>query len=356
MPMQANLQAADTIDHVHEGVIYSPFHRRTSAKNINQQWSVWNGYASTKYYADAHLEYFSTRNTCGVFDVSPMRKYRIKGPDAEAMLNRMVTRDVTSQAVDTVAYNIWCTDAGKLIDDGTLFRVSEDDFWLCAADPNFDWLQLSAVGFPSLEITDISEDLASLALQGPTSCALLKAMGFSGIENATPFSIMRFPFGSGEITISRTGYTGDLGYELWVDPADAELLWDQLFSVGQVYGIQPLGEDSLEMARIEAGFLAPDVDFHGSLHTVDRGHDHSPLELALGWIINFKKGHFSGRAALAKEKAAGKHRRLIKLDIEGNKPAENSILYCDKGCKRPSATSRQPCGHLWSRPISPMGW
>ena len=125
MPMQANLQAADTIDHVHEGVIYSPFHRRTSAKNINQQWSVWNGYASTKYYADAHLEYFSTRNTCGVFDVSPMRKYRIKGPDAEAMLNRMVTRDVTSQAVDTVAYNIWCTDAGKLIDDGTLFRVSE---------------------------------------------------------------------------------------------------------------------------------------------------------------------------------------------------------------------------------------
>jgi glycine cleavage system T protein (aminomethyltransferase) len=334
MPLSANLQPADSIDHVHNGVLPSPFHSRTSKLNINQQWSVWNGYASAQYYADAHLEYFSTRNTCGVFDVSPMRKYRIKGPDAEAMLNRMVTRDVSAQAVNTVAYNIWCTDAGKLIDDGTIFRVADDDFWLCAADPNFDWLQLSAVGFPDLEITDISEDLASLALQGPTSCALLKAMGFTGIVNCKPFDIVRFAYGSGEITISRTGYTGDLGYELWIAPADAEQLWDDLFSTGDIYGIQPLGDESLEMARIEAGFLAPDVDFHGSLHTVDRGHDHSPFELALGWIVNFKKGHFSGRAALEKEKAEGKHRRLVKLDIEGNKPAENSILYADKACKK----------------------
>ena len=334
MPLTANLQPADAIDHVHNGVLPSPFHSRTSQLNINQQWSVWNGYASAKYYADAHLEYFSTRNTCGVFDVSPMRKYRIKGPDAAAMLNRMVTRDVMAQAVDTVAYNIWCTDAGKLIDDGTLFRVGQDDFWLCAADPNFDWLQLSAVGFPNLEITDISEQLASVALQGPTSCALLKAMGFAAIENCKPFEILRFPYADGEITISRTGYTGDLGYELWLDPANAEALWDDLFSTGAVYGIQPLGDESLEMARIEAGFLAPDVDFHGSLHTVDRGHDHSPFELALGWIVNFKKGHFSGRKALEKEKTAGNHRRLIKLDIEGNKPAENSILYADKACKK----------------------
>ncbi len=334
MPLEANLLPADAIAHVHDGALPSPFHSRTSAMNRNKSWIVWNGYAAASYYADAHIEYFSTRNTCGVFDVSPMRKYRIAGADAEAMLNRMVTRDVTNQDVDTVAYNVWCTDNGKLVDDGTLFRVARDVFWLCCADPAYDWLQMSAVGFADVEITDISEDLASLALQGPTSCALLKAMGFTGVEQLEPFGIARFPYGSGEMIISRTGYTGDLGYELWMDPADAEPLWDELFDKGQVYGIQPMGDESLDMARIEAGFLAPDVEFHGSLHTVEQGHDHSPLELGLGWMVNFKKGHFSGRAALLKQKESGDYRRLVKLEIEGNKPAENSILYADKGCKK----------------------
>lgn len=332
MPLKASLRPADTIDHVPAGIMHSPFHSRTSNLNTNQQWIAWNGYASAVYYADAHLEYFATRNTCGVFDVSPMRKYRFAGADAEAMLDRMVTRDVCAQQVDTVAYNVWCTDAGRIVDDGTLFRLAPDEFMLCCADPCFDWFQLSAVGFDEVAITDISEELAALAVQGPTSCALLKALGFTGIENCKPFHIMRFPYGSGEIMISRTGYTGDLGYELWITPQDAELLWDDLFDRGRVYGIQPLGDESLDMARLEAGFLAPDADFHGSLHTVERNHDHSPLELGLGWIVNFKKDHFSGRAALLAEKEAGKHRRLVKLDIEGNKPAENSILYSDAKC------------------------
>jgi aminomethyltransferase len=334
MPLTANLQPADAIAHVHNGVLGSPFHARTSALNINQQWGIWNGYASAVYYADAHLEYFSTRNTCGVFDVSPMRKYRFSGSDSAAMLDRMVTRDVIAQPVDTVAYNVWCTDSGKVVDDGTLFRYAEDDFMLCCADPCYDWFRLAAVGFDNVEITDISEDIAALALQGPTSCGLLKAMGFTGIEQCKPFQIMRFAFGSGQVMISRTGYTGDLGYELWIAPEDAELLWDKLFSTGQLYGIQPLGDESLDMARLEAGFLAPDVDFHGSLHTVELDHDQSPLELGLGWILNFKKAHFSGRAALLAQKESGNYRRLLKLDIEGNKPAENSILYADKKCAR----------------------
>jgi aminomethyltransferase len=179
----------------------SPFHARSSALNINHQWANWNGYSSALSFADAHLEYFATRNTCAVFDVSPMRKYRFKGADAEAMLNRMVTRDVAKQAVNTVAYNVWCTDAGRVVDDGTLFRLSDDEFMLCCADPCFDWFQLAAVGFKALEINDISEDVASLALQGPTSCALLKAIGFSGIETCEPFQIMYFPFGSGTLMI-----------------------------------------------------------------------------------------------------------------------------------------------------------
>jgi aminomethyltransferase len=328
------LKAAHEIDHVAPGIQASPFFSRTSAMNINQQWIEWNGFASAVYYADAHLEYFATRNTCGVFDVSPMRKYRFEGPDAEAMLDRMVTRDVCAQAVGTVAYNVWCTDNGRVVDDGTVFRLAGDEFMLCCADPCYDWFQLSAIGFPELTITDISEELAALALQGPTSCAVLKAMGLAGIETCKPFQIMRFRYGSGDIMISRTGYTGDLGYELWIAPQDAELLWDDLFDRGGNYGIRPLGDESLDMARLEAGFLAPAVDFHGALHTVDRGRDHSPLELGLGWLVNFDKSHFSGRAALLREKEAGVRRRLLKLDIEGNKPATNSILYADKKCSR----------------------
>ena len=347
MPLTAQLQNAEDIAHVHEGILHTPFHSRTSALNINEQWVAWNGYATAAYYADAHLEYFATRNTCAVFDVSPMRKYRFKGADAEAMLNRMVTRDVSAQAVDTVAYNVWCTDAGRVVDDGTLFRQAHDDFMLCCADHCFDWFQLAAVGFERLEISDISDDLAALALQGPTACALLKAMGFTGIENCKPFQIVRFPYADGEITISRTGYTGDLGYELWLEPRHAEQLWDELFSKGKLYGIQPLGDESLDMARLEAGFIAPDVDFHGSLHTVDLHHDHSPFELGLGWIVNFKKSHFTGRAALQKEKESGKYRRLFKLDIEGNKPAEDSILYNNEKCS-------QQIGYVTSAMWSPV--
>ncbi len=334
MPVTVKLQPAEAIAHVQRSILPTPFYSRTSRLNLNQQWSEWNGFASAVYYGDAHLEYFSTRNTCGVFDASPMRKYRFSGADAAAMLDRMVTRDVVAQAVDTVAYNVWCTDAGRVVDDGTIFRLGTEEFMLCCADPCYDWFCLSAVGFDALKIEEISEEVAALALQGPTSCALLKAMGFAGIEQCKPFQIMRFPFGGGEIMISRTGYTGDLGYELWLDPRDAEQLWDQLFSVGTIYGIQPLGDESLEMARLEAGFLAPDVDFHGSLHTVQRGHDHSPLELGLGWILNFKKPHFSGRAALLAQRESGNYRRLLKLDIEGNKPAEHSILYADKKCAK----------------------
>ncbi|NCF16653.1 MAG: aminomethyl transferase family protein [Haliea sp.] len=334
MPLQAKLQSVDSISHVETGVLHSPFHSRTSALNINQQWSVWNGFASAIYYGDALLEYFATRNACAVFDVSPMRKYRFQGVEVEAMLNRMVTRDVTAQKVDTVAYNVWCTDAGRVVDDGTLFRLANDEFMLCCADPCLDWFLLSAVGFSQVEITDISDAVASLALQGPTSCALLKAMGFDGIDHCKPFQIMRFPWNGGDIMISRTGYTGDLGYELWLDPGLAEPLWDALFEQGRVFGIQPLGDESLDMARLEAGFIAPDVDFHGALHTVELHHDHSPFELGLGWIVNFKKTHFTGRAALEREKASGNYRRLVKLDIEGNKPAENSVLYADSHCRR----------------------
>ena len=335
MPVtQATLLPPEQIAHVPNGCIGSPFHERTSKINFSQSWMDWNGYLAANFYMDEHLEYFSTRNTCGCLDVSPMSKYRFKGPDAEAMLNRLVTRDVTKHKVNTVQYNVWCTDEGRIIDDGTLFRLSDDEFMLTCAEPGMDWFQLAAVGFDQVEITDMSQELGALALQGPTSCALLRALGFEGLENAKPFEMVTFPYLDGEIMISRTGFTGDLGYELWIDPKNAIALWDDIFSKGKVYGVQPLGLESLEKARLEAGFLSPYADFHPSLHTVDRGNDHSPFEMALSWIVKFDKGHFTGRAALLKEKQEGKHRRLVKLDIEGNKPATDCILYSDKACQK----------------------
>ncbi|MCP4466379.1 MAG: aminomethyl transferase family protein [Halieaceae bacterium] len=307
MKPEIKLQAAEAIHHVEAGLIASPFHPRTEALNSNRQWINWNGFAAAAYYRDQHIEYFATRNSCGLFDVSPMRKYRIHGEDCEAMLNRMVTRDVSKQKTNSVAYNVWCNDRGRIVDDGTLFRYERNDFMICCSDPCFDWFSLSAVGFEQVSIEDISDQLASLALQGPTSCALLKALGFSGIEHCKPFEIMYFTFGAANtpLMISRTGFTGDLGYELWINPDYALDLWDALFEKGELYGIQPLGDNSLDMARLEAGFISPELEFHGAQHSVNLGHDHSPFELGLDWIVNFKKTHFNGRSALLAEKQAG---------------------------------------------------
>ncbi|WNC68843.1 aminomethyltransferase family protein [Thalassotalea nanhaiensis] len=332
------MKTASDINHIKMTKRRSPFDPRISAMNLSESWIDWNGYRTPAYYFDAHTEYMATRNTCGVFDCTPMCKYRIKGKDTERMLNRMVTRDVTKQGINRVAYNVWCTDNGRVIDDGTLFRLSEDEFIIFCAEPGMDWFCLSAVGFDDIEITDESHNIAGLALQGPTSCALLKALNINGVELLKPFDIGQFTLatdtGSIELMISRTGFTGDLGYELWVEPTDAIALWDALFSTGKIYGIQPLGDDSLGLARLEAGFILPELEFHGALHTVNLGYDQSPFELSLDWIVSFKKGNFNGREALLKEKEKGSTYKLIKLDIEGNKPADGSILYSDKSCNK----------------------
>ncbi|GAA5314859.1 MAG: aminomethyltransferase family protein [Candidatus Pelagadaptatus aseana] len=323
--------------HTTPGLLKSPFYPRLAPFNEAEQWGDWNGYANALFYKDAYTEYFTTRNSCGVYDVSPMCKYRIRGDDAEAMLNRMVTRDVSKQGINKVAYNVWCDDRGKVIDDGTIFRFAQNDFILMCAEPALDWLMLACEGFTAISVHEETEEIAGLALQGPTSCALLKALQLAGVENLTPFEIGQFAFPADnpvtQLTISRTGFTGDLGYELWIAPEHALLLWDQLFARGEPYGLHPYGEESLDMARIEAGFILPEVEFHGALHTVNLDHDHSPFELSLDWMVNLKKPHFNGREALIKEKQQGSPWRLLKLDIPGEKVAENAILYAEKICK-----------------------
>lgn len=310
------------------------FYPRAKELNIRDAWAAWNGYKFAEYYYDAEYEYFCVRNQCATYDICPMQKYLIKGRDAEAMLNRMVTRDITKLKLNRVTYVVWCTDEGRLVDDGTIFKLASDEFMLTCGSSCIAWLRMSTYGFEDVSVYDITDDLAALSLQGPTSCAVLKKMGLEGIENAKPFDILRYPFHGDTLMVSRTGFTGDLGYELWVKPGLALNLWDELYSAGEDYGIQPFGEEATNMARLEAGFIMPDMEFNEALKTIHFEHDQTPFELNLGWLVDFNKPHFNGRRALLEEKERGPKYTLTKLDIEGNKPAEGSYLYSDKRCKK----------------------
>ncbi len=312
----------------------SPFYPRAKALNIRGAWSAWNGYKFAEYYYDAEYEYFCVRNQCATYDICPMQKYVVKGRDAEAMLNRMVTRDITKLKLNRVTYVVWCTDEGRLVDDGTIFKLGSDEFMLTCGSSCIAWLRMSAYGFNDVSVYDITDDLAALSLQGPTSCAVLKKMGLEGIEQAKPFDILRFPFHGDTLMVSRTGFTGDLGYELWIRPGLALDLWDELYAAGENYGIQPFGEEATNMARLEAGFIMPDMEFNEALRTIHFEHDQTPFELNLGWLVDFNKPHFNGRSALLKEKQQGPKYTLSRLDIEGNKPAGGSYLYSDKSCKK----------------------
>jgi len=195
---------------------------------------------------------------------------------------------------------------------------------------------LPIFGF-DVEIVEVTEDLAALALQGPTSCAVLRTAGAAGVEHLRPFELGQFALanaGDARVMVSRTGFTGDLGYELWMEPADAERVWDALMEAGRTRGIRAVGSRALNIARIEAGFLLPNVDFIPGERTVLIGTERSPLELGLAWLVDFGKGHFSGRRALLAEQQRGARRRLVGLDVEGNKPAHNALLYTGRDLRR----------------------
>ena len=303
----------------------TPFHSRVEAMCDMNDWGNWMGYTTPNAYFDVELEYFAIRSTTGVFDLSPMNEYRITGPDAEAYLNRMVTRNVSKLGINRVGYAVWCNDAGQVMDDGTIFRLGEQDFRLCSYQRADDWLAWCTLGF-DVTITNESEDLAGLAVQGPTSCPILTLLGCTGLDQLKPFGIAHFTFEGAPMMVSRTGFTGDLGYEVWVAPAQAEALWDQLFEHGREYLIKPIGSYALDMARIEAGFIQAHVDFVPAEEVVRNGRTRSPFELGLEWLVDFSKPLFNGRSALLAEKAKGSRYRFAMLDIEGNKPAEHSFI------------------------------
>jgi|TARA_B100000809_G_scaffold265993_1_gene326744 aminomethyltransferase len=306
-------------------LLQTPFHARIAKACELNQWDEWKGYTTPHAYTEVEQEYFAIRNSTGVFDLTPMMKYRITGPDAEAFLNRLLTRDIRKVKVGRVAYAVWCDDGGQVMDDGTVFHLGRNDYRLCAYSRMMDWMQWSAMGF-DVTIVDETAAVAALAIQGPTSCAILKAMGFEGIESLKPFGIRTFAFDGLILMVSRTGFTGDLGYELWIEPDKAESLWDKLFAAGKNFGIKPIGGAALELARIEAGFLQAGTDFVPAEETVRMGRSRSPFELGLGWLVSFDKPIFNGRRALLEEKKNGSRYRFVYLDVEGNKPAEHSFI------------------------------
>ena len=314
-------------------LLTTPFHARARAMSQLDSFIPWAGYTTVDVFSSVEHEYFAIRNATTVYDLTPMVKYRIAGAGATAYLNRLVTRDVGKLKENRVAYCVWCNDAGHVIDDGTIFRLGEREYRLCTAERQLDWLLDSAIGF-DVEISEVTAEIAALALQGPSSCAALKDYGMTGIQALKPFEIGHFAVAGNEVMASRTGFTGDLGYELWMRPEQAESVWDGLMAAGRARGIRPIGSMALNVARIEAGFILPNADFVSAEHTIYTDRARSPLELGLSWLVDFKKGHFTGRRALLAEERRGARRRLVGLDVDGNKPAHNALLYDDRSGKR----------------------
>lgn len=313
-------------EHFRKHSLPTPFYPRLEALSQGSSWHSWKGYLAADYFENVELEYFAIRNACSVMDLSPMCKYRVRGKDARAFLNRMVTRDMSKLKPGRVGYSVWCNDQGRVIDDGTIFRFAEDDYRLCAYERQYEWLMISSAGF-DVDISDETGEVAALSVQGPTSFAVLKSLGLSGIEKLKPFGIMHFPWAGGELMVSRTGFTGDLGYELWAEAGHALTLWDALFEAGKNHGIRAIGTNALDIARIEAGFIQAADDFTPANNTIRKDHDRSPFELGLGWLVHLDKPNFTGRKALIREQEEGSKHRLVKLDIEGNKPAHAAYIF-----------------------------
>ncbi len=329
--MTANAQQHD----FRQVLQHSPFHSRVEQHSLVKSWSGWNGYQTARVYDTLASEYFAIRSSCSVMDLTPMEKYRISGPDAEIFLNRLVTRDISGLKPGRVTYVAWCNDDGKVLDDGTIFYLSPGQYRLCSQHHQLEWLLLSSLGM-DVTIEQETHEVAALSVQGPTSCSVLMAAGFTGLDQLKPFGIFDTTLNGHDVMISRTGFTGDLGYELWTAPENALALWDAVFGVKErgLYDIRCIGLEALEMVRIEAGFIMPGDDFNTAETTVRADHDRSPFEVGLDWIVNFDKPYFTGKRALLQEASKPARRRLVKLQIEGNKAPVDSFLYHRKNGER----------------------
>src|SRR4051794_29877961 len=295
----------------------TPFHPRTAPLNRKMQWREWSGFYASSVYADAHdIEYNAIREAAAVIDVSPLYKYRVAGPDALRLANRVITRDASKLKVGQVIYTPWCDEHGKVVDDGTIHRVADQELRWTAADPQYRWLSLNASGL-DVSIEDISERTAALALQGPLSRAVLEAATGEDFSDLRYFRRRSTRLADVDVDVSRTGYTGDLGYELWIPAEAAPQIWDALFAAGQAYAIRPAGMYALDVTRLEAALIMLEVDYTSARHAMNPEQNYSPFEIGLGKLVSFDKGDFVGRRALQAEVAAGgPARRLVGLQLD----------------------------------------
>jgi len=298
-------------------------HERTFALAETLNFREWSGYYAVSAYETHHEhEYNAIRNAAALIDVSPLFKYIVKGRDAAKLVDRVITRDVTKLAVGQVCYTPWCDEHGKVIDDGTVTRLSEDAFRWTAADPSLRWLTQNAVGL-DVAVEDVSEQVAALALQGPTSARLLDAIADADITNLKYFRMTRGSIAGVPVDISRTGYTGDLGYEIWMPWDRAVQVWDALMGRGRPFDIRPAGMLALDVARVEAGLLLIDVDFNGSKKALIEDQTYTPFEMGLGRLVQLDKAPFVGRRRLVEEHRRGHARQIVGLEIDW--PAVESL-------------------------------
>lgn len=295
------------------------FHPRTSELNTKMAWGEWAGYWSAAVYADFHdIEYNAIREAAALFDTSPLYKFVVSGSDAARLLDRVITRDVAKLGVGRVLYTPWCNEDGKVLDDGNLARLAEDRFLLTAADQGLRWLQMNAAGLDA-QVEDVSETLAGLGLQGPLSRDVLETATGQDWKDLRYFGHRRTEIAGVEIDVTRTGFTGDLGYELWV-PVDGSVeVWDAVWEAGQDYRIRPIGIRALDVARVEAGLIMVDAEYTGARHATSTAPDefYSPFEIGLGHLVDFGKENFVGKRALELEQAAGgPRRRLVGLHVD----------------------------------------
>ena len=291
------------------------FHSRTSKLCTSMKWKDWAGYFAVCSYDYCHEpEYFAFRHAAGLIDVTPLFKYEVYGPDAAAFLSRLTVKNLTKLKVGRVTYLCWCDDEGKVVDDGTAARLEEDYFRLTAAEPAFSWLKRFGRGY-DVTIEDSTDRIGALALQGPTSRNILKQVTDADMDSLKFFGLARCKLDGADVWITRTGYTGDLGYEVWVEREDAERVYDALIHTGRQYGILPAGMDALDVSRVEAGFVMNGVDYFSAHHCLTEERKSSPFELGLGWTVQLGGPSFVGQTALERQQRNRPPRALVGLDI-----------------------------------------
>jgi aminomethyltransferase len=317
----------------------TPFHERTFALCTSLNYRDWSGYYTVSSYETHHEhEYNAIRNAAALIDVSPLFKYHVEGRDAARLVNRVITRDAAVLSAGQVYYTPWCDEQGYVIDDGTVARLSEQRFRWTAAEPNLRWLAQNAAGL-DVAIEDVSESIAALALQGPLAAHVLRACADVAIDALRYFRVTSGRIDGVDVDISRTGYTGDLGYEIWMPRTGAIAVWDALMRAGRSFGLKPAGMLALDVARVEAGLLLIDVDFVGSRKAMTADQRYTPDELGLARLVRLEKGPFIGRAAMCAERERGVRRRIVGLEIDWS---DVEALYERKGLApvAPSAASR----------------